>query len=76
MNGVLKMFSKKRKLRRTYDDHLMELIEDTKETWLQKKKLMELSFGYHEQLSNETKIVQATYFFLLREVKKRKIFAK
>lgn len=76
MNGVLKMFSKKRKLRRTYDDHLMELIEDTKETWLQKKKLMELSFGYHEQLSNETKVVQATYFFLLREVKKRKIFAK
>ncbi|MDQ0176336.1 YaaL family protein [Bacillus chungangensis] len=70
------MFSKKRKLRRTYDDHLMELIEDTKETWLQKKKLMELSFGHHEQLSNETKVVQATYFFLLREVKKRKIFAK
>lgn len=70
------MFSKKRKLRRTYDDHLMELIEDTKETWLQKKKLMELSFGYHGQLSYETKVVQATYFFLLREVKKRKIFAK
>lgn len=67
------MFRKKQKLRREYDQKLIDLMEKTKTDWLHHKHLEELTYEQDEYLSCRMLISKAKYFFLFQEAKKRKI---
>lgn len=64
------MFQKK-KLRKEYDHRLIELMDSTKNDWVSKQNLENLSYE-SEELSNMKMIAQAKYFFLFHEAKKEK----
>ncbi|HZG73201.1 MAG TPA: YaaL family protein [Chondromyces sp.] len=70
------LFRKKDKLKREYDEKLVELLAKSKGDWFRHRELLRLSFDGTEELSCQAKIAEAKYFFLFREVKKRKISMK
>ena len=67
------LFSKKGKLRKTYDEKLIAQLDQLKSDWMIKKGLVEKSFDVSEEFIAETKLAEAKYFFLFREVKERKV---
>lgn len=73
--GVHYLFRKK-KLRKEYDQKLIDVMEITKEDWLRQKHLENLSYEQSEDLRCGTLLAQAKYFFLFREAKLRKVSIK
>ncbi|WP_066371690.1 YaaL family protein [Neobacillus fumarioli] len=69
-------FRRKGRLRQEYDQKLLTLLTKFKEQWNQEKVLLEKSFDPSEEVICQTKIIEAKYFFLLREVKQRNITLK
>ncbi|MBM7650504.1 hypothetical protein JOC78_003496 [Bacillus ectoiniformans] len=69
-------FRKKDKLKKEYDGKLIQLLEQSRQDWVRNKELVRLSFEYNENLEAQTKISEAKYFFLFREVKKRNVRIK
>ncbi|MED4941800.1 YaaL family protein [Heyndrickxia coagulans] len=67
------MFSKKQKLRKAYDALLLDLVTNVKNEWVQQNALQNLSFEFNEELYFRTKMAEAKYVFLFREVKRRNI---
>ncbi|GER68511.1 hypothetical protein BpJC7_30040 [Weizmannia acidilactici] len=67
------MFSKKQKLRKEYDALLLDLVTEVKNEWARQNAIQNMSFEFNEELYYRTKITEAKYVFLFREVKKRKI---
>ncbi|MEZ0118040.1 MULTISPECIES: YaaL family protein [Heyndrickxia] len=67
------MFSKKQKLRKEYDALLLDLVTNVKNEWVQQNALQRLSFEFNEELYYRTKVAEAKYVFLFREVKRRNI---
>ncbi|AEH52142.1 MULTISPECIES: YaaL family protein [Heyndrickxia] len=67
------MFSKKQKLRKAYDALLLDLVTNVKNEWVQQNALQNLSFEFNEELYFRTKVAEAKYVFLFREVKRRNI---
>ncbi|AEP00415.1 YaaL family protein [Weizmannia coagulans] len=67
------MFSKKQKLRKEYDALLLDLVTNVKNEWVQQNALQHLSFEFNEELYYRTKVAEAKYVFLFREVKRRNI---
>ncbi|MBE6185234.1 YaaL family protein [Heyndrickxia ginsengihumi] len=68
------MFSKKHKLRQEYNEKLLALVTEMKNSWVRQSNFQELSFEFNEELYYQTKIAQAKYIFLFREVKRRNIY--
>ncbi len=73
--GVHCLFRKK-KLRKEYDQKLIDVMEMTREDWLRQRHLENLSYEQSEDLRCGTLLAQAKYFFLFREAKIRKISMK
>ncbi|MBS4210772.1 YaaL family protein [Bacillus sp. FJAT-50079] len=69
------MFRRKR-LRKEYDQRLLDLMESTKEDWMKQKQIEKLSYEHTDQLRYETKLAKAKYFFLFREAKLRPVSLK
>ncbi|WP_203364676.1 YaaL family protein [Bacillus sp. REN10] len=69
-------FRKKNKLKKAHDENLMQLLEQSKQEWFKHRELLRLSFEHNEELVAQTKIHEAKYFFLFREVRKRNIRIK
>ncbi|WP_100332712.1 YaaL family protein [Bacillus xiapuensis] len=69
-------FRKRNKLKAECDERLIQLLEHTRQEWFQHRELLRLSFDHNEELAAQTKIREAKYFFLFREVKKRNISIK
>ncbi|MFD2680022.1 YaaL family protein [Bacillus seohaeanensis] len=69
-------FRKKGKLRKEYNDSLIQIMEESKRDWLQQEALEELSMDQNLSLQYHSKIAESKYFFLLREAKHRKIVIK
>lgn len=67
------MFKKKKKLRREYDQKLIELMDTTKKDWMIQSQLIKLSVEKSDDLESITQLAKAKYFFLFREAKVRKI---
>lgn len=63
---------RKRKLRRTYDQSLIELMNRTKQDWLKHQQLMNVSYQ-NDDLTYLTLMKKAKYFFLFDEAKRRKV---
>ncbi|RDI36627.1 uncharacterized protein DUF2508 [Falsibacillus pallidus] len=70
------MFRKKGKLRKEYNQKLIDSMEKAKQDWFQHRSLVNLSADYNEELICQTKLAEAKYFFLFKEVKHRNIVMK
>ncbi|KRG12822.1 YaaL family protein [Lederbergia galactosidilytica] len=66
------MFQRK-KLRKEYNQKLIELMENAKKDWMYFSQLEEMSYEYDEELHRLALLAKSKYFFLFREAKKRKI---
>jgi len=66
----------KRKLRKEYDQKLIDLIETTKNDWLQLVRLDNLSYDQNVELDTMTRVAKAKYFYLFQEAKRRKVSVK
>lgn len=66
------MFQKE-KLRKEYDQKLIDLMESTKKDWMYFSQLEEMSYEYDEGLHRLALLAKSKYFFLFQEAKKRKI---
>ncbi len=69
-------FRKKGKLKKEYDQSLLQTLEESKENWNHHRSIDEMSVDYSLNLHCQSKIAEAKYFFLFREAKHRKIVIK
>lgn len=70
------MFSKRKKLRKEFDQRLLQLMEKTQKDWLSLAELERLSYEKNEELQLQTLLAKAKYFFLFSEAKRRRISKK
>ncbi|AST93954.1 YaaL family protein [Sutcliffiella cohnii] len=64
-------FRKKDKLKKKYDEKLLNMIEANKKTWNTQKAILEKSLDPSEDVICKMKIEEAKYLFLLKEVRVR-----
>ncbi|MEH7114338.1 YaaL family protein [Neobacillus niacini] len=69
-------FQRKGWLRKEFDEKLLTQLQEYKGQWQKQKQLMDKSFDPSEEAICQTKIVQAKYYFLLREAKERNVSMK
>ena len=67
------LFRKKGWLRKEFDEKLLDKVNELKDSWINQKHLLERSFEPSSEAVSQAKIAEAKYFFLFKEVKKRKI---
>ncbi|WP_066175298.1 YaaL family protein [Bacillus marinisedimentorum] len=67
------IFRRKGKLRKEYDQQLLELASSLKEEWMKQKTLVERSVDPSEQVLHSLRIAESKYFYILKEVKVRRI---
>lgn len=66
-------FRKKGKLRKEFDEKLVERLHDYKDLYLSQVELVDRSVDPPEDLLIHVKLSQAKYFFLLKEAKARNV---
>ncbi|MCY8977868.1 YaaL family protein [Bacillus atrophaeus] len=66
-------FLRKKKLRKEFDEKLIEQLFKQKEEWGRQKRLVEKSVEPSAEVLNELKMAEAKYFFYLREAKQRNL---
>lgn len=67
---------RKQKLRKEFDQNLIDLMETVKKEWDQKSEMHKLSYEPNEELQYQLLLAKAKYIFLFKEAKKRKISIK
>lgn len=67
------LFRKKGWLRKEFDDQLLEKVNELKHSWNSQRQLLEKSFDPSAEAITQAKIAEVKYFFLFKEVRKRKI---
>lgn len=63
-------FLRKKKLRKEFDNKLIEQLIHQKEEWNRQKRLIENSLEPSPEVLYELKVAESKYFFYLREAKK------
>ncbi len=66
-------FRKKGKLRKEFDEKLVERLLDYKDIYLSQVELVNRSVDPPEDLLTHVKLSQVKYFFLLKEAKARNV---
>ncbi|MEC1263024.1 YaaL family protein [Bacillus swezeyi] len=66
-------FLRKKKLRKEFDNKLIEQLMRQKEEWNRQKRLIEHSLEPSAEVLHELNVAEAKYFFYLREAKKRNL---
>lgn len=66
-------FRKKGKLRKEFDQKLIQDIGTMKENWYNQKGLIERSFDPSFDTICQSKLSELKYYYLFKEAKKRKI---
>jgi hypothetical protein len=66
-------FRRKGWLRKEYDEKLLIQLDSTKQDRQQQKMLLEKCFEPSDEVILQMKLVEAKYFFLLKEAKNRKV---
>ncbi|WP_071458783.1 YaaL family protein [Bacillus massilinigeriensis] len=69
-------FSRKKKLRKEFDEKLLNQLEILKHDWNNQRTLMEKSFDPSDEFIAEAKLAEAKYFYLFKEAKERKVSLK
>lgn len=67
------LFSKKSRLKRTYDEKLLNLMESQKQAWEDSKVMEEIIVDEDPSLKAERKLAQAKYFYLFKEARARQL---
>lgn len=67
------MFRRKSKLKRSFDDQLRTLIEDTREEWEQAKLIEKHLLEYDHEVLIRRKIAECKHFYLYKEAKARNL---
>lgn len=70
------MFRRKGKLRKEYDEKLMNLMKETKEDWNNAKVIEELSDDYDLETIANRKKAESIHFYLFKEARIRKIMLR
>ncbi|WP_461242944.1 YaaL family protein [Secundilactobacillus muriivasis] len=65
--------AKQQKLRREYDDRLLETIERVKEEWDHAKQTELAVADVDEEITSQTKLARQKYLFLYREARLRQV---
>ncbi len=66
-------FRKKGKIRKEFDEKLVNRLHDYKDIYLSQVELVERSVDPPDDLLIHVKLYQAKYFFLLKEAKARNV---
>lgn len=67
------LFRKTGRLRKEYDEKLVQSLEMLKQDWMNQKNIVEKSVDPSGEVIADLKMKEAKYFYLLREAKKRRI---
>lgn len=67
------LFRKKGWLRKEFDEQLLEKVNELKNSWNSQRQLLDKSFDPSAEAISQAKIAEVKYFFLFKEVRKRKI---
>ncbi|TWT05844.1 YaaL family protein [Planomicrobium sp. CPCC 101079] len=67
------LFFKRGKLKREFDEQLIQQFVDTKQEWKKAQMLETLSDDYDLNVSIERKIAESKHLFLLKEARIRKV---
>lgn len=70
------MFQRKGKLRKEYDQKLINLIKETKEDWNNAKVIEGLSDDYDLEVIANRKKAESIHFYLFKEARIRRIIIK
>lgn len=70
------MFFRKQKLRKEYDDKLVQLMRHTKEEWQRTQNIESLMVDYDLNIIAQRKIAESKHFYLFKEARIRKILIK
>lgn len=67
------LFSKKGKLKKEFDEQLVQQYMDTKQEWKKAQVIEGLSDDYDIYAIAERKLAESKYLFLLKEARMRKV---
>lgn len=67
------LFRRKGRLRREYDERLLEELEFARASWERQRDFVNRSFEVNEGLIEGAQVAESLYFSLLGEAKKRKV---
>ncbi|OZM55723.1 hypothetical protein CIB95_15845 [Lottiidibacillus patelloidae] len=67
------LFFRRNKLKKQYDNQLIETVSEIKKEYYQKKRILEQSIEPSQSILMEYKILEAKYFFYIKQLKVRKI---
>lgn len=67
------MFGRKRKLKREFDNRLLNLLLETKDDWEQAKEIEKYLNDYDLEVMIQRKIAESKYFHLFKEAKERQL---
>ncbi|MFC5590932.1 YaaL family protein [Sporosarcina soli] len=67
------MFSRKRKLKKEFDDRLLSLMLETKEDWERAREIERYLNDYEQEVIVRRKIAESKHFYLFREAKIRQL---
>ncbi|MBO2537411.1 MULTISPECIES: YaaL family protein [Rummeliibacillus] len=70
------MFFRKQKLRKEYDDKLIQLMHHTKKEWQHTQEIENLMDDYDLNIIAQRKIAESVHFYLFKEARIRKILIK
>ena len=70
------LFQRKGKLRKEYDQKLLNDIEMMKVNWFNHKGLIETSYDPSFDTITQAKLSELKYYYLFKEARKRKITVK
>ncbi|QCR30727.1 YaaL family protein [Lysinibacillus sp. SGAir0095] len=70
------IFSRKGKLKREFDEKLVNLIKETKDDWSNAKVIEDLVDDYDLEVIAHRKIAESVHFYLFKEARIRKILIK
>ena len=66
-------FQRKGRLRKDFDDKLLDQLHHLRNEWMNQKALVEKSLDPSEEILCDSRLAEVKYFFLLREAKSRNI---
>lgn len=66
-------FSKKGKLKKKYDEELMNQFLASKDEWSSQKRIFESAYSPTKEIEYGYKLAEAKYFWLLKEAKQRNL---
>lgn len=69
-------FSRKGKLKKEFDEKLVNLMKETKEDWHNAKVIEELSDDFNLDIEAQRKAAESVHFFLFKEARIRRVNLK